>query len=84
MKIIKEYENKVYTIEYKYNFIVEIYHFKDKIIEFWLYNKKYGVKMLISGISGNFSNEEIHNILNANIDDAIKFYKEQYMKNMEE
>lgn len=71
---------KIYKIEYKNKFIIEIDITENDKFEFWIYNKNYGIKMLMFGINfyENHINEIIE-ILERNINIYINIYKEKYM-----
>lgn len=90
-KIIKEFitkikrkekvENvKIYRMEYKNKFIIEIDTTENDKFEFWIFNKNYGIKMLMFGINiyENHINEIIE-ILERNINNYVNIYKEKYM-----
>lgn len=90
-KIIKEFitkikrkekveKCKIYRMEYKNKFIIEIDTTENDKFEFWIFNKNYGIKMLMFGINiyENHINEIIE-ILERNINNYVNIYKEKYM-----
>lgn len=78
MKVIKEYEEKVYKIEIEEEFVVEICE-KEGCIEYWIYNKEYGIKYLMFILPMKYDKKQVKDIIESNIEDEIIFYKERYM-----
>lgn len=77
---IKEFESKIYRIEYGKNFIIEIYLMENDIVEYWIFNKLYGIKMLMYSINYKIYNKnELVEIVKGSIENYIKVYKEKYM-----
>lgn len=78
---IKEFESKIYRIEYGKNFIIEIYLMENDNVEYWIFNKLYGIKMLMYSFNYKIynKNELVEIVKGSIIENYIKVYKEKYM-----
>ena len=76
MKINKEYKTQTY--QYNDTYFIDIVT-TSKSIEAWIYNKDCGVKMLMFGLPiYQQTYSEALEIIEANAEDYISFYIEEY------
>lgn len=78
-QLIREIKETVYKLEYDNGFVIEISYGENDYVDFYLFHKRYGIKMHMFGIKQENYNR-LKEIAENNIDDYIEIYKEEYME----
>ena len=72
----KKYQKTITVYELHDDFMVEVHRDKE-LTDFYIYHKAYGIKMLMFGLC-DFDVATEEQILEANVEDYMDIYKEEY------
>ena len=74
--MMRMYQKTITVYEFPDSFVVEV-HRDEELSEFYISHKAYGIKMLMFGLC-DFDVATEEQILEANVEDYMDIYKEEY------
>ena len=76
---MKKTKKEIAVYEFNKNYFVEVF-VEENVVEFWLCRKEYGIKKYMFGLLKDDLKDEqdIIDIINANIKEHISYYKYDY------